>query len=304
MDSRALATRAIRRAVKAPRLDHALPAGRMVELPGRGRTYVIDVPGPEGAPTLVLLHSLACTAYLGWYPALEPLAEHFRVVAFDQRWHGRGIRSKRFRFDDCADDVAAVADALAVESFIPVGYSMGSPIAQLVWRRHRERVDALVLCAAARNYRGKTRERVFFPVMTGGMVFLSPYCRSRVDRLAAGLPEEPGIPGVADNWAIREFRSTSAWAMPAVLKELGRFNSAGWVEEIDVPTAVVVTTKDHTIPVRRQRRLAESIPGATVHEVAGGHGSVVLGADRFLPALTEACLSVAARLPAATRARA
>ena len=53
------------------------------------------------------------------------------MIAFDQRWHGRGIRSPRFRFVDCADDVAAVMDELGVEQAIIAGYSMGGAIAQL-----------------------------------------------------------------------------------------------------------------------------------------------------------------------------
>jgi hypothetical protein len=59
---------------------------------------------------------------------------------------------------------------------------------------------------------------------------------------------------------------------------------------------VVATTKDHTIPVRRQHRLAAAIPGATVHEVNAGHAALVLKADLFVPALVEAVGSVADRL--------
>ena len=47
-----------------------LPVGRIVELPGRGSTYVADSgPAAEG-PTFVLLHAVACTGLLTWYPAL------------------------------------------------------------------------------------------------------------------------------------------------------------------------------------------------------------------------------------------
>ena len=45
--------------------------------------------------------------------------------------------SGRFRLDDCADDVVALADELAIDRFVPVGYSMGGPIAQLIWKQHR-----------------------------------------------------------------------------------------------------------------------------------------------------------------------
>lgn len=286
----------LRRVLKVPRVPE-VPSGRVLDLPGRGCTYVVDVPGPApGAPAIVLLHALACTAYLSWYPVLHEVAQTHRVIAFDQRWHGRGIRSGAFRFADCADDTAAVLDALGVDSAVVAGYSMGGAIAQLTWRQHRERVDGLVLCATARNFKGTRREKLFFPIVTAAMLPLSPYAKSRVDRLAAALPAMPSLDASSPVFGRTEFRSTSAWSMPAVLAELGRFNSAAWIHEVDVPTAVVVTARDHTIPTRRQRRLAELIPGAEVFEVTGGHGSLVLGADAFKPAFAAALDSVSRRV--------
>ena len=41
--------------------------------------------------------------------------ERYRVVVFDQRWHGRGIISESFSLHDCADDVAAVITELGLE---------------------------------------------------------------------------------------------------------------------------------------------------------------------------------------------
>lgn len=287
----------LRRAFKVPSVP-SVPEGRVLDLPGRGRVYVVDNAGPTpDAPTVVLLHALGCTAYLSWYPVLGELSKHYRVVMFDQRWHGRGIRSPRFRFSDCADDVVAVLDALEVERCVVVGYSMGGAIAQLLWRRHPERVAGMVLCSTARNFRGKRREKLFFPVMTLAMHPLSRYAITRVERLAATLPEMPSLDSSDPAWGRVEFRSTSAWSMPEVLGELGRFNSAPWIGGVDVPTAVVVTCRDHTIPERRQRRLAEAIPGAQVFEIPGGHASLVLGADRFRPALLSALASVTSRVP-------
>ena len=84
-----------------------LPTGRIVELPGRGSTYVVDSGPVPGAPTFVLLHGAAATGLMMWYPALEMMRGFGRVVVFDQRWHGQGISSPRFSLEDCADDVAA-----------------------------------------------------------------------------------------------------------------------------------------------------------------------------------------------------
>jgi len=128
-----------RRRVVDPRDMAGEKIDRRVELPGRGGTFVREVPGPEGAPAVLLLHGLGATGRLNWGPCYGPLSEHFRVVGMDQRGHGGGIRTRRFRLEDCADDVAVVTEALGVDTFVPVGYSMGGPIAQLTWRRHRDR---------------------------------------------------------------------------------------------------------------------------------------------------------------------
>ena len=285
-----------RRALPPPGVDLLLE-GRMLELPGRGRTFVLDVPGPtRDAPVVVLLHALGCTAHLAWALAFEELSKTHRVIAFDQRWHGRGIRSPRFRFTDCADDVAAVMDELGVDQAIIAGYSMGGAIAQLVWRQHPEKVVGLVLCSTARNFRGLKREKFFFPLLTAVTQALAGHAYARVEELADSLPEVPSLDrSEAATWGRSEFRSTSAWSFPEVLGELGRFNSATWIGEVDVPTAVVVTERDHTIPQRRQRKLAASIEGASLYTAPGGHASIVLRAGSWVPRFREALADVTRR---------
>lgn len=287
-----------------------VPEGRMVELPASdgysgGRTFVVDVPGPTpDAPTAVLLHGLGCTAYLCWFGSIAELSRTHRVVTFDQRWHGRGIHSDRFRFVDCADDAAAVMEALGIDRALVVGYSMGGAVAQELWHRHPERVSGLVLASTARNFRGHAREKLFFSLMTLTMNPLSRFAQPKVERFALGLPDvTPYDARDRLGWGAREFRSTSAWSMPEVLGELGRFNSASWVTGVDVPTAVVVTTRDKAIPARRQRALAAAIPGAEVLEAPGGHASVVMDHAGWFPVFLEAVADVTARTTATARSR-
>lgn len=297
--ARAGAGAAARRVVPLPDVQVA-PSGRMVELVGRGRTYVIDVPGPTpDAPVVVLLHALGVTAYLSWFTTIAELALTHRVVTFDQRWHGRGIRSERFRFVDCADDAVAVMDALGIDRAVVAGYSMGGAVAQLTWRRHPDRVAGLVLCSTARNFRGKAGEKAFFPVISVATHPLSGYALTRVERVAQQLPEVPSVDmRRIGAWGVGELRSTSPWSMPEVLSELGRFNSASWIHEVDVPTAVVVTERDHTIPARRQHKLAQAVPGADVRSSPGGHTSLFLDAKRWVPVFVDAVQSVTERAAA------
>jgi 3-oxoadipate enol-lactonase len=57
---------------------------------------------------------------------------------------------------------------------------------------------------------------------------------------------------------------------------------------------VVVTTRDHLLPLSRQRKLAAAIPGASVHEVAADHAVCITAPQVFAPVLLQACWSVTA----------
>jgi 3-oxoadipate enol-lactonase len=271
-----------------------LPTGRVVELPGRGTTYVVDSgPSAEG-PTFVLLHAVACTGLLTWYPSLELMRGFGRVVVFDQRWHGSGITSPRFRLDDCADDVAALADTLGIDTFVPVGFSMGSLVAQLVWRRHRRRVDALVLCAAAAAFGRAAHERV----LAGTVASLLEAFGGQPDA-ATALPQQGADDEVHHGrlWALGQFRTTSSRAIFRALAEIIRFDSRAWLADIDVPTAVVIPRHDQLISPRHQHWLARQIPAAHAVTVDAGHACCTLQSEAFLPGLRSAVNSVLCRMP-------
>jgi pimeloyl-ACP methyl ester carboxylesterase len=258
--------------------------------------WVRDLPGPPGAPVVFLLHGLAATADLNWFPSYEPLARSYRVIAMDHRGHGRGLRSKRvFRLEDCADDVVALADALGVPSFIPIGYSMGGPIAQLVWRRHPSRVDGLVLCATAARFAAGSEQRLG-SMGIGGLAVASRLTPRVLQRhLVNGIVSRRDAEG-PELWAREQVRRHDLTAVLEAGRAVGQFSSTSWVGSIDVPTAVVVTSRDSLVPPRRQLALADAIPGATVHLVEADHDAAVLGADRFVPALLDACRSVTSRI--------
>jgi 3-oxoadipate enol-lactonase len=260
-----------------------------VELPGRGHTVVTDV-GPRDAPALFLLHSVACTGLLTWYPALARLARQHRVVVFDQRWHGRGIRSPEFRLADCAADVTAVADALGIDRFAVAGYSMGGLVGQLVARAAPERVTGLVLCSTAGHFGRGLRQRVALDVFGRTLRRLREHVRP------PAVPAAVSRARLADHrWGLREFRSTTPWAIAVAVDEIGRFDSTPWLSTLRLPAAVVVTARDRFIAPAHQRSLARRIPGAATYEVAAGHAACVLAADRWVPALLAAVHSLSGR---------
>ena len=97
----------------------------------------------------------------------------------------------------------------------------------------------------------------------------------------------------ADGTLLSKAMSESAATVLQATRALSRFSSHDWVSNIDVPTAVVITTRDEHVPPRRQYKLAASIPGARIFEVDADHLACVRAVDRFVPALVGACEYVA-----------
>ncbi len=276
----------------------ALPHGESIDLPGRGTTFVRSLPGPAGAPTLVLLHGWTASADLNWFTCFKPLAKHYRVVALDHRGHGRGIRSRKtFRLDDCADDAVALCDVLGIDRFIPVGYSMGGPVAELVWKRHRERVQGLVLCATAPFFRTSRQEHMGFLGLSG----LAALARLTPVQAREWLTHQFYLQHKHEKWepwAVQE-ASRHDWRMVLEAgRAIGSYDARPWMDEIDVPTSVLITMGDNVVPLHRQMQLFEGIHQAEAFRVDGDHDAVIAQADRFVPTLLRACHSVIERIEA------
>jgi 3-oxoadipate enol-lactonase len=274
----------------------SLPPAKTIELAGRGRARVYDS-GPAGdpdRPALLLLHGWTSTAALNWHRCFPALSAEYRVVALDLRGHGRGIRSRiPFRLEDCADDAAALVTTLDLGPVTAVGYSMGGPVAQLLWKRRPEVVDSLVLCATAARF--AAREEM------GGPLGILSLGASMALSLLPEIVRRQGMTLASRNWAAN--RTIPAWAIeewerndPSALIQaglaLGRFDSTSWIGTIDVPTALVVTALDSTVSPRRQWNLARSIPGAVAFPIQADHRACVEQPHLFIPALRAACQTV------------
>ena len=192
--------------------------------------------GRPGAPTVVLLHGWMASGALNWYQAFDTLGEHYHVLAPDHRGHARGLRTRRrFRLADCADDVAAICRELGVDEAIAVGYSMGGPIAQLFWHRHRDLCSGLVLGATAAGFIPGVRERIVFTSMMSAAV-----STTRLGELAMHMPLVP--PSVRPilarstgrarcrNWAAREFRRHDWRMLMEAGHSIGTYH-ASWIGE-------------------------------------------------------------------------
>jgi pimeloyl-ACP methyl ester carboxylesterase len=198
---------------------------------------------------------------------------------------------------DCADDVAALLDELEVDQAVAAGYSMGGPVSQLLWRRHRERVSGLVLIATSDRFVPVARERlVFVSAMSAAAG------STRLGQLATRVPVDlirRQIPvGVRDRpssiraWARAEMGRHDWRMVMEAAHAVGTYDASGWIGGVDVPVAVVVTTKDRAVSPLDQMRLVLAVKGSTLHRIEDGH--TVCARRRFASPLVGACREVAA----------
>lgn len=258
-----------------------------------GSVRLREVPGPPGAATLVLLHGWAASADLNFSTCYEALGEHFRVLAFDHRGHGTGIRARRrFRLEDCADDVAELLAAETAAPAVIVGYSMGGAIAQILWRRHPEAVRGLVLAATAARFKARYNDRLSFMGLRG----LGRLARLTPARARVWLTHQLYLHRKTSTWSPWAIEQAAAHDWRVILEAggaIGAFRSGDWLGDIDVPTAVIVTMQDEVVPLRRQIQLFEAIPDARAFRIDAGHDAVVAQPARAVPVLVDACRAVA-----------
>lgn len=276
-----------------------VPLGRRVALSGRGETFIRELGDPTAAHTVLLVHGWMASAGLNWASAFEPLAAEFRVVAVDLRGHGRGIRSRRrFRLEDCADDLAALVDELGCGPVIVVGYSMGGIVSQLLWRRHPDLVAGLVLCSTTRAFELGRRERYLIAtLMNYGAGSIRVGRSATLWYRAAGQLRAAAFhrdrPSTMRRWAAAELRRHDMRQVLEAGYATCQFDSRPWLGEVDVPTAVIVTTQDRAIPPDVQRDMADAIPGASTYTVEDDHTAFLH--PGFPVVLVDACQDVARR---------
>ncbi|MCY3960300.1 MAG: alpha/beta hydrolase [bacterium] len=269
----------------------SLPPGEPIDLPDRGQVFVRRAEGPPGSPTVMLLHGWTVTADLNWYPAFQPISQRASVVAFDHRGHGDGIPTRRFRFDDCASDVLAVADALGIDRFVCVGYSMGGAIAQLAARSAPDRITGLVLGATSTSFRGRGLRAIRFSLLP----VVAAASRLAPVKLRYWGWEQTVFNVIGSNisrWAQTEVLKGDPQAMLDAGTELFNFDSSDWIAELPMPIAQVRTLGDNVVPDYLQQELGDAMADISVFSYRGGHASVVTDFDSFWDCLSKALDSV------------
>ena len=245
-----------------------------------------ELTGKEGAPLLVLSHSLGSSCLM-WEPQLAALEPRFRVLRYDTRGHGGSEAvAGPYTFEMLAGDVVGLLDALGIAQAHFVGLSMGGMIGQALGLNHPARLLSLTLCdTAAANPPGSReiwQERIDLVRRTGLASLLEP----TLDRwfTPGWISQSPPILEKIR----RQFLATSIDGYVGCSQAIMGLDYLEAIWEISLPTLIIVGEQDPGTPVEAARALAERIPGSRLVVLPGArHLSSVEQAEAFNRALLD-----------------
>lgn len=151
----------------------AVTAAHAETVPVNGMNIYYEISG-EGDPLFVLPGAYMAIPDMG--EIIPLLAKTHQVIAMEFQGHGRTNDIDRpITFENLADDVAGVMDALHIEKADIFGYSMGAGAAIQLAIRHPEKVDQLVSASAGFDMSGmQPAYLAFIPQMKPEMFIGTP----------------------------------------------------------------------------------------------------------------------------------
>lgn len=261
------------------------PARELTAISADGARLHVEVHGPEDAPAVVLAHGWTCSTAF-WAAQIRELATDHRVIAYDQRGHGRSPASRACGTDALADDLEAVLQATLApgEKAVIAGHSMGGMTVMAAATRpaFREHAGAVLLCSTGASR--LVAESTVVPMRPGRA---RTWLTKRV--LGSRAPLGPVTPLAR---RILKYATMGPGSAPHMVEACARIVHAcprrvrySWsqvldlldldhgVRELTVPTAVVVGTADRLTPPVHARSLAAALPNCLgVAELPGlGH---------------------------------
>nr|WP_202426597.1 alpha/beta hydrolase [Streptomyces sp. HUCO-GS316] len=248
------------------------PARELTVVSADGARLHVEVHGADDAPAVLLAHGWTCSTAF-WAAQIRELAADHRVIAYDQRGHGRSPASPACGTEALADDLEAVMAATLApgEKAVIAGHSMGgmTVLAASARARFREHAAAVLLCSTGSS-RLVAESRVV-PIRAGRL-------RTGLTRriLGSRAPLGPVTPLAR---RILKYATMGPGSAPHMVEACARIVHAcprkvryAWsqvldlldldhgVRELRAPTAVVVGTADRMTPPVHARSLAAALP--------------------------------------------
>jgi len=239
----------------------------MPEINADGCPIHVEVEGPQNAPVLMLSNSLGTTLHM-WDGQVAPFTQHFRLIRYDRRGHGKsGAPKGPYTMERLGRDVLAVLDALKIEKINWCGLSMGGMVGMWLGAKAPQRVNRLILSNTSAwfadkeiwNGRIKTvREKGLASIVGGTM-----------ERwFTAGFRErEPK----QIEWLSEMFLRTDPEGYIACGEAVRDMDHREIIKSITAPTLVIAGRHDPATTVEHGEFIRSRIPGASMTVLDAAH---------------------------------
>jgi 3-oxoadipate enol-lactonase len=237
-----------------------------------------ELTGPADAPVVMLSNSLGTRLEM-WDPQMPALTEHYRVLRYDSRGHGRSDAPPGpYSIAMLGQDALALLDMVGIAKAHFCGLSKGGMVGQWFGAHHGDRLLSLTLCATAAhlpnpelwNQRIEQSAREGMTALVDGVTdrwFTAAYratARPEVERVRAMILATPPHGYGACCAAIRDMDQREA------------------VGSIRAPTLIVAGADDPATTVEVMRALHERISGSRFVEIPeAAHLLNIEQAERF-----------------------
>ena len=257
-----------------------VPEARL-RVPSADGTHLhVEVHGPAGAPTVVLIHGWTCNTSF-WAPVIRALREGapgLRVVAYDQRGHGASEAPGKGRYSVpiLVEDLTAVLEATLAEGerAVLAGHSMGAMTIMAAGGSEAilSRVGGAVLCSTGFQHLPgssavvpgfgrlpRANKAVHRLLLSSALPIgpVTPVSRAMLTHTALGPKTAKGLRYVnARMIAACPPKPRAAWG-----RVLSGLDVSSEVTRLDVPTSVVFGTKDRLTPAgAHAQAIAAALP--------------------------------------------
>jgi pimeloyl-ACP methyl ester carboxylesterase len=256
----------------------AVPARRTLNVVSADGTRIhVEEFGRTEGPAVVLAHGWTCSVPF-WAPVIRLLSSDFRVIAYDQRGHGRSaapLARKGYSTGVLADDLQAVLEAVVPEGerAVLAGHSMGGMTIMAASGRASVRSrTAAVLLASTGSGRLLGTSEVLPPRFSSRWLRRAFHRQLLTSRLPLG-PITPmsraafayGVLGAAPTreqaaFTARIVHACKAKQRAAWGRVLAVLDLDAEIAALTAPTAVIVGTHDKLTPKVHARGMAEVLP--------------------------------------------
>jgi pimeloyl-ACP methyl ester carboxylesterase len=217
-----------------------------------------------GTPLLLVMGATYTSAM--WYPIVDALAEHHRVVWFDNRGVGQSEPSEVASIEDMAADAVAVLDAAGIEKAHVYGVSLGGVVVIQLALQSPERVASLILgCTGILN-----DEKPRAPKMDE-LAYVDRAKAAEAGRLGYGSAAE--LDAVDHDIAVLAAQPVTPIGLIQQQDALRAYSvSIDAVRGIPFTSLVLHGDEDMTVPVAWGRELADALPSSKLVVYPGaGH---------------------------------